>query len=155
MCTFWVVSSLTLPVCDYSRLRVLTFSLRYPASMIWEKFLHWCTPWRILLKQKTEKFRKKIGFLLNSTSTQYMYINSSGANLCVITIIISVILTMYKRDVGNKALEPCPTKTGLYDLCPCHTKRGPSWHQPSQAFFWYDTHYRIVLTVILRSRFMF
>ena len=31
------------------------------------------------------------------------------------------------------------------DLCPFHTKWRLGWNQPSQAFFWYDTDYRIIL----------
>ena len=28
-------------------------------------------------------------------------------------------------------------------LCHCHTKSELGWHQPSQAFFWHETNYRI------------
>ena len=38
-------------------------------------------------------------------------------------------------------------KQVLYGLCRCHTKQedlAGLWHQPIQAFFWYDTSYRIV-----------
>ena len=40
------------------------------------------------------------------------------------------------------------------DPCHCHTKRRLGWHQPTKAFFWYDTYYRIVLCCLQRSYFI-
>ncbi len=31
----------------------------------------------------------------------------------------------------------------IFDNPDCHTKGRLGWHQPSQAFFWYDTRYKI------------
>ena len=31
-----------------------------------------------------------------------------------------------------------------YDTCCCNSKQRLGWHQPSQAFFWYDAYYKIL-----------
>ena len=44
-------------------------------------------------------------------------------------------------------------KTGL-KICRFHTKKRLGLHQPSQAFFWYDTDYKIVFCCLLRLYFI-
>ena len=45
-------------------------------------------------------------------------------------------------------------KETLKELCCLHTKRRLCWHQPSQAFFWYETEYRIVFSHFNRLYFI-
>ena len=41
---------------------------------------------------------------------------------------------------------PSLAKTGLEIFCHWHTKKRLGCYQPSQALFWYDTYYRILLS---------
>ena len=42
---------------------------------------------------------------------------------------------------ANRNISAVPCQNRPKDLGHCHTNE---WFQPSQAFFWYDTNYRIV-----------
>ena len=37
----------------------------------------------------------------------------------------------------------------------CHNKRRLGWHQPTQAFFWYDTHYHCGNSIVFWSGLLF
>ena len=47
-----------------------------------------------------------------------------------------------------------PHKNRSVDLCCCKSRRRLGLHQPSQAFCWYDTNYRITLCCVHRNNIL-